>query len=153
MSDGAERSETSQQLQEAINHAWRLISTPGGGDASPLAELSALQMRCLTSIAENPGGKVADIASAMGMSVSSVSRTIERLVRQELARRVVDDQDRRIVRVYLTESASNSLQSAESERLARIQSCLAELPPAVVDQLISSLNQLTAAAKRSSPET
>lgn len=139
--------EISSQLRTAFNDAWRLIVQPDDAEP-PLSGLSILQFRYLTAIYEHPGEKINNIASLLGLSISTVSRTIDRLVRDNLVVRISDENDRRIIRIYLTDAAKSSLTKLEEKRTHRLEASLRMLPQESVMQILQSLELLVEATQK-----
>jgi DNA-binding MarR family transcriptional regulator len=60
----------------------------------------------------NKGLRVSDIAASLGVSVPAVTQILGELEKQELIRREMDPEDRRAVRVFMTEKASTIMKPA-----------------------------------------
>jgi DNA-binding MarR family transcriptional regulator len=89
------------------------------------ADVTLPQFRTLVILAHGPR-RTTDLAADLGVTPSTVSRTCDRLVRRELARRFRREEDRRASWIALTEAGKTLIGSvmrqrrAEVDRLARV---------------------------------
>lgn len=69
--------------------------------------LTIPQMAVLTILDQSGEMRISDISDRMGLTNSTTSGIIDRLERMELVERIRQDSDRRVVRVVLTQKASD----------------------------------------------
>ena len=72
---------------------------------------------------------------------------MDRLVRNHLVQRRVDDEDRRLVRHYLTASAQEMVGELERTGRERLYNIFQRLTPAQLDRLVDGLRDLAEAAE------
>ena len=89
-----------------------------------------------------------DIAHKMEIGLPAVSQIVDRLVRRGLFERQPDPQDRRVVRVVLTEPARLLINEAHKYRQSRMDATLELLGDREVDAVIRGLELLATAAEQ-----
>jgi DNA-binding MarR family transcriptional regulator len=120
--------------------------------AYELCDRSCLQ-NCSVTVAQSyallalPAAAVSmnELSQAMGLAGSTMTRVVDELVQKELVTRGPDDEDRRIVRVQLTEhgrQVQGQIRSTLDHAFARV---IEEIPPETRDVLLRVLGQLTEA--------
>jgi DNA-binding MarR family transcriptional regulator len=62
-------------------------------------------MGVLMNLWEADGQKVVDLARGAGLEPSTMTGLLDRMARDDLVRRVADPEDRRVLRIFLTEPA------------------------------------------------
>jgi DNA-binding MarR family transcriptional regulator len=112
--------------------------------ADEMGDLSPVQLRALTVLQETPRANLNDLASAMGVTVSTTSRLVDRLVAAGLVDRKPSAQTRREITLTLTRTGRNRLQRYDRLRLAEVRACLDAVPPADRDSVVTALHQLIA---------
>lgn len=137
----------SAQLLRYFRRIWDALAVGNDLDSSIL-QLPILQLRCLRRIAEQDGQRMVDIAAKMQMPLPGASRLVDRLVRRGMVTRLSDPNDRRVVRLSLTDAGRSGLQEVDSARQARIETCLRHLEPQTIDQLLESLQRLSSAVEQ-----
>lgn len=113
--------------------------------ADELDDLSPVQLRALTVLRENPRANLARLAQAMGVTVSTASRLVDRLIAGGLATRKPSDRTRREVTLGLTRTGRTALQRYDRLRLDSLRACLAHVPPGIAEDLLAALHELVAA--------
>ena len=91
------------------------------------ADLSIPQFRTLRFIQRNPDESLSDLADHLGLTLPSVSKLVDGLVKQELISRQESTADRRRLTLVLTqngESIVNSARASAQANLEKILSCL-----------------------------
>src|SRR3954452_21323566 len=78
--------------------------------ADELGDLSPVQLRALTVLQENSGVNLNDLAQVMGVTVSTTSRLVARLVAAGLVDRKPSPQTRREIRLTLTPAGRGRVQ-------------------------------------------
>src|SRR5215204_6603197 len=74
--------------------------------------------------------QVSDLAERFGVSVPSMSRAVDALVKAKLATRVEDPDDRRVRRVQITAKGKDLVATLVTVRLTGLESFVATLSPA-----------------------
>jgi len=112
--------------------------------ADELGDVSAVQLRALTVVWENPGVNLLRLAQAMGVTASKASRLVDRLVAADLVERAPSPQTRREISLALTRSGRDCLQRYDDLRLAELRPRLERLPDEHRDAVIEALRRLVA---------
>jgi len=85
--------------------------------------LTMTQVRVLSTLQMQDGLAAGELAERLNVRPSTVTRIVDRLVRNKLVAREVDENDRRLVRHRLTKKGSSvfrELQSMGRERVSRV---------------------------------
>jgi DNA-binding MarR family transcriptional regulator len=109
-------------------------------------EVTLTQYRSLVVLASRGPQGVASLADALSVTAPTASRLVERLVRKGLVRRRADRQDRRQVRIGLTEAGRDLVRLVTERRREEIAVLLASIPPDVLEPMATGLRHLAAAA-------
>src|SRR3954451_17324606 len=64
--------------------------------------VTSAQLTALCELAEHPGIRVSDLASALALHQSTISNLVDTLLQKQLIRRKRDNEDARVVRLYLS---------------------------------------------------
>lgn len=110
--------------------------------ADEIDDLSPVQLRALTVLRETPRSNLVALAEAMGVTVSTASRLVDRLVAGRLATRKPSVQTRREVTLGLTRSGRTMLQRYDTLRLQAALDCLSHMPAEDRARLIDALRVL-----------
>ena len=116
--------------------------------ADELGDLSPVQLRALTVLRESPRSNLVQLADAMGVTVSTASRLVDRLIAGRLATRKPSEQTRREVTLGLTRSGRTALQRYDRLRLESLHSCLEQVRPEARDALFAALREVVAELPR-----
>src|SRR4051794_41690374 len=87
--------------------------------ADEMGDLSPVQLRALTVLQDVPGANLNDLASAMGVTVSTTSRLVDRMVAAGLVDRKPSPQTRREISLALTPAGRGRLQRYDRLRLGQ----------------------------------
>jgi DNA-binding MarR family transcriptional regulator len=119
------------------------------GNMLRVIEESGLSMTQCKAVLELGGlGKerearhVSDLAEALGVSVPSMSRAVDGLVKKRLATRVEDAEDRRVKRVAITDRGKQLVDTLLVVRQAGIEAFAASLTPAQRRKLDAAVDAL-----------
>lgn len=115
------------------------------------AGVSGAQLWLLAELAEQPGARVKDLASAMALHQSTVSNLLEALTRRKLLVRRRDEADQRVVRVYLTTAGERLVNKAPAPARGVLPDALEALPPAALRRLDQCVAGLLKAMKAEVP--
>ena len=115
-----------------------------GATPEPLnrLDLTVAQMRILYLLGREGEAAVGQIAERLGVAQPSATRTLDRLVRQELVERFRHPSDRRVSLHRLAPAGQGLLDHLQQGRRARLEAALRLLDPAVLDQVEESFRLL-----------
>ncbi len=110
--------------------------------------VTVLQWETMDALGRLGEATMNEISSAMSLANSTMTRVVDQLVEKGLVERQVDPDDRRVVRIALTESGE--------EKLAQVRDCvrdaqkavLAHIPPENRETILWALRQLWEARER-----
>jgi DNA-binding MarR family transcriptional regulator len=136
-------------LEEAFHLLARTIvrSDPSRLEAWAGLGLTMTQLRVLFLVRENDGASAGMLADSLKVTPSTLTRIMDRLVRNHLVQRKVDDGDRRLVRHYLTASAQEMVGELERTGREEFYAIFQEMTPAQIERLIAGLRDLAVAAE------
>lgn len=109
-------------------------------------EVTLPQFRVLVLLAAHGMQRSADLAAGLAVTPSTASRMIERLVRKGLVRRSRSREDRRSVRLYLTETGRQVVDQVTRRRRDEIEEILRHIPPEEWPGLADALRRFATAA-------
>jgi DNA-binding MarR family transcriptional regulator len=118
------------------------------------ADLSIPQFRTLGFVQRNPDSSLSDLADHLGLTLPSVSKLVDGLVKQKLINRQEATTDRRRLTLMLTkngESIVNSAQVSAQANLAKILSCLSNDELTIIHQAMELLHPLFVPQSRQQP--
>jgi DNA-binding MarR family transcriptional regulator len=110
--------------------------------ADELGDLSAVQLRALTILQGNARGNLNGLAAAMGVTVSTASRLVDRLVAAGLVDRRPSPQTRREISLSLTPAGRGRLQRYDRLRIVEARARLEAVPRDRRDSVLAALEQL-----------
>lgn len=133
-------------LQNALHRVLKSLVFRGNPD-SPLNELPVSQLRALYVIAYEEGLKMHDVSQKLEIKLPAMSQVVDRLVKRGMVERRPDPDDRRAVRLHLTESARVIMADSNAERQARLDATADHLDVRDIDKVIEGLKILANAAE------
>ena len=134
-------------LVDAFIAASRALVAVAARSLADLGEEVTLpQYRALVVLRTRGPQRAADLASLLDVTPSTASRMIERLVRKHLVRRVRTKDDRRAVRVHLTDAGQTVVSQVTDRRRAEIEHILKQMPAQGRKALTSALRSFADAA-------
>lgn len=140
-----------------LDRAWQIVTTRMASDFSALLdEGMTLPQFFLMRLAGDGGITISEASQLTGVTPAAITLLATRLVRAGLLVRQRDVNDRRIVRLQLTETGRQKLTDLEEKRLALVRRYVASIPPAELDALVRTVQRLaagTAAADTDAAET
>lgn len=113
-------------------------------------DITLPQYRTLVVLRTRGPQRAADVATHLGVTPPTASRMIERLVRKHLVRRVRTTEDRRAIRVYLTEAGREVVAEVTDRRRAEIERILGQMPTQGRKALTAALRAFASAAGETS---
>lgn len=111
------------------------------------SSLSIPQFRVLTFLSRMPGAPLAGVAEHLGVTRSTASALVDRLVRRQLVHRTEDPQERRCVVLTLTPAGAQHLQQAREAACAHMAKVLAGLSATDLLHVTAGLTLLSSAFK------
>ncbi|MCU7730309.1 MarR family transcriptional regulator [Actinoplanes sp. KI2] len=102
-------------------------------------EVTLPQHRALVLLAAHGPQRMADLATLLGVNSSTATRQCDRLQRRGLIRRQPSTQDRRTVRVSLTDAGQELVRRVTAARRSEISTILRAMPVASREQLVTTL--------------
>ena len=119
----------------------------------PDSSVTMAQMRVLMLLAAGAETRMSELAGALGVSLSTASGLVDRLVESHLVGRHTDAVDRRQVLVSLTPDGAAFLDHFQELGLSHLRELLAHLSPTDVATVRRSVDVLIAAALELPKET
>ncbi len=118
-----------RDLVDAFVAASRALVAVAARSLADLGEdVTLAQYRALVVLHTRGPKRPADLAALLEVTPSTASRMVERLVRKRLVRRVRSVQDRRTVKVHLTEPGHRLVEQVTDRRRAEIERILEQMP-------------------------
>ncbi|MGI0493662.1 MarR family winged helix-turn-helix transcriptional regulator [Alkalinema pantanalense CENA528] len=100
------------------------------------------QFRLLAYLEQQPGSSLSKVAEYLDVTKATASTTIERLVQSGHVDRSVDPQERRYVRLQLTDHGLQELEAMRQMIRNQLAALLASLPPEQLASIGTSLQIL-----------
>jgi MarR family transcriptional regulator for hemolysin len=125
--------DTVPQIVQAIRVEMRL----GRG-----ANISIPQFRALRFIQRNPDSSLSDIADHLGLTLPSVSKLVDGLVKQKLVHRQASTSDRRRLTLGLTQSGQSIVNTARANAQASLAERLSCLSDPELDTVMRAMELL-----------
>lgn len=104
--------------------------------------ISGAQVWVLASIADVPDITVSQLSQALSVHVSTASNLLDKLARAGLVERIRSEEDRRVVRLRLTEAGRDILARAPRPLTGLIVDALEKMPSDALTRLDSELASL-----------
>ena len=114
--------------------------------------LTVPQLRVLFFLRDKPGAAAGAIAQHLGVSPSTVTGLVDRLVRINLVRRIEDTADRRVVRARLTEEGAVAVAGLDDTGRERLTVMLRTMDTRRLQQLRRALEGLMQASEPENPD-
>lgn len=132
---------------EAFQLFARLVtrSDPSRLEAWAVLGLTMTQLRVLFLLRSEEGLSARALAAGLGVTPSTLTRIMDRLVRNHLVRREEDRDDRRLVRHYLSGAGRRSVEELERTGRAHMDDLLQLLSHDQIERLVFALRDLSAA--------
>jgi DNA-binding MarR family transcriptional regulator len=150
--EGVEVPEASQEAQETaarLSALLRHLFLYDRGNLLRVIEESGLSMAQCKTLLELGGlgeaseaRQVGELAETLGVSVPSMSRAVDGLVKRRLATRVEDPDDRRVRRVAITERGKRLVETVVVVRQAGMETFAASLTTAQRRKLDAAIDSL-----------
>ncbi len=109
--------------------------------------LTMTQVRVLSSLQMQDGLAAGELAERLNVRPSTVTRIVDRLVRNKLVAREVDESDRRLVRHRLTKKGSSVFRELQSMGRERVSRVFDRLDDKQVKRVVAALRDLNEAVE------
>ena len=140
-------SEAPDSVVDAVLLASRVLVAVAARSLADVAEeVTLTQYRTLVVLASRGPQNLAGLAEAVGVTPATATRMCDRLVRKGLIRRRTERDDRRHLRVMLTEKGRTLVDAVTVRRRREIERIMSEIPPEEQVVLIQALGRLATAA-------
>lgn len=128
-------------MQRAL---YELVRSYEACDQACLAQhgVTAAQGYTLLALADHSDVTMNELSEAMGLASSTMTRMVDHLVRKGLVGRRHDDEDRRVVRVWLTAEGKRVRCALESERQYLMERVLGEIEENERPTVLSALQKV-----------
>lgn len=130
------------RLRESIRHLERKLGVLEEHSFSCCGLGSLAQCHALVEIGRAGSMSLIELASMLDLDTSTMSRTVEKLVKGKLVRREADENDRRYVRIYLTGEGNKLYTLVEEEMESYYEKVLKEIPADKQKQVVECLELL-----------
>jgi len=134
---------------EAFHLFGRLVtrSDPGRLETWVGLGLTMTQLRVLFLLRTEAGLSAGALADRLNVTPSTLTRIMDRLVRNQLVRREEDHEDRRLVRHFLTSSGLQTVEELERTGRERRDRVFSLLSREQLERLVLALRDLTEASE------
>jgi DNA-binding MarR family transcriptional regulator len=138
---------TRDELVDAVLGSSRaLVAVAARSLANVAEDVTLAQYRFLIELASRGRQRLADLATALGVDRSTATRMCDRLVRKQLVTRRRAQDDRRTVRVSLTNAGAELVTEVSRRRRAEIATIVERMPAADRDSVVVALRAFADAA-------
>ena len=141
------QSDHDQLLEEGFQLLGRTVvrTDPGRLAAWAGLGLTMTQLRVMFLLRANPDMSAGALADELSVTPPTLTRIMDRLVRNSLVGREVDPQDRRCVRHRLTPEGMATVEGIERTGRAAFYDILRRLTPEQLERVVLALRDLLAA--------
>jgi len=136
------RSATDEELIQAARGFMRISLSA----ADRIGDLSVVQLRALTVLHRRGRANLGELAGEMGVTVSTTSRLVDRLVGAGLVDRRIAEHTRREIALRLTRLGQSALERYDTLRLAELHERLDAMPEEQREVACAGLRAFGAAA-------
>ena len=139
-----------KKIQE-LRKKLRVLERESGGvfdDQSECCGVTTAQCHPILEIGGKCESSLLDLADALGLDTSTMSRTIQGLVVAGLVDRKASEEDRRYVKISLTEEGSRVFAGIETRYNAYFREVVALLPEDRRDAILSAVGEFADAVHR-----
>ena len=110
--------------------------------SADLGGVSPVQLRALTALRQMRQANLAQLATEMGVTVSTASRMVDRLVAVDWVDRGASPHNRREIRLTLTDAGKRLLRQYDKRRVDLLRECLRRVPADRRDHVVAALAEL-----------
>lgn len=120
----------------------KLLAQVTGGQLTP-SSMKVLELVAFTNV-----GTLSELAAFLGISTPAASKSVDKLVRRNLLARCGGEEDRRSIRVTLTEDGRRLLAAYDFARNERLKDLFSQFPPEELKRVAKLLDQISVAVVR-----
>lgn len=133
-------------LVDAVMTTSRVLVAIAARSLAAAGDVTLPQYRALVVLASRGPQRVVDLAVLLGVTPSSATRLVDRLVRSGLVRRTRERADRRALRVALSPAGRTLVAEVGKRRRVEFERLLTALPAGQHEQVVSALRAIADAA-------
>lgn len=111
-------------VQEILNQFQYINAAVANG---PLVDLSCQELRLVEFIGDEGPKIMRELAEFLFLAVNSITSVVDNLEKKEIVRRHRSEEDRRVVRVELTDQGRTVYEAAVDQKTRFLRAMLAEL--------------------------
>jgi DNA-binding MarR family transcriptional regulator len=115
---------------------------------SPLWDLPLPQLKVLGMLERRDNRRMSEIGERLRVALSTVTQIADRLEQRGWVRRVDDTEDRRVVRLALTDAGRRLMGERRAARRGRLVTLLGSLEPEERDRVVGAIEALYLTARR-----
>ena len=138
--------DTDVVVDAVLGASRALVAVAARSLATVADDVTLAQYRVLIELAARGPQRLADLANALTVERSTATRMCDRLVRKGLMERERGTEDRRVVRVSLTDAGAELVAEVSRRRRAEIRRIVRRIPVASRPQVVSALEAFASAA-------
>src|SRR5262249_54045431 len=135
------------ELERALFRVLKSLIFRSHPSRSALDELPITQLRCLHVIHHQQGLRMVEVSQRLETKLPAISQIVDRLVKRGMVERRSDPNDRRVVRLFLTNEAQAIMEEADAVRQARMNATAALLNERSMRSVVNGLELLADAAE------
>jgi len=114
-------------------------------------KLTFSQLKLLYLVAHTDVLSIGDAAAFLGVTCGAVSKAVDKLVRRRLLRRIAPQEDRRLIRLQLTETSRKLMEAYQAARDRCAQIAFRQFAPEELRRTAEVLDRLAGAIVSESP--
>lgn len=138
--------DTDAVVDAVLGASRALVAVAARSLATVADDVTLAQYRVLIELAARGPQRLADLASALTVERSTATRMCDRLVRKRLVTRRRSSDDRRVVKVSLTDAGVELVAEVSRRRRAEIGRIVGRIPVASRPQVVGALQAFADAA-------
>ena len=142
-----------EALLDALQGTRAMVGVIAESLIPALEKVTLPQFRALVLLRARGRTPAGVLATRLGVTASTGTRLVVRLVRGGWVARDSDDADRRLITLELTPKGARLVDEARTRRLQRLEVILGRMAPDERDRVVDALRRFAAAAGEPSPES
>ncbi|OGF51126.1 MAG: hypothetical protein A2231_00665 [Candidatus Firestonebacteria bacterium RIFOXYA2_FULL_40_8] len=111
------------------------------GAENPIANLTISELKILNIFKDQSRYKMSELANACGMPLPTATHVVDKLVKNNLVKRTLDENDRRVIFVEFTEEGKKVMAVCEVHHKENVKKMMSALDKKDQERLISTLEQ------------
>ena len=141
------KKETYKQLREMIRKLERFMGNLDESENS-CCGITTCQCHALVEIGRSGGVSLEGLSKKLGLDNSTLSRTVNTLVKYAFVKREVNENDRRFVSIKLTEKGKKLFQGIETTMDQYFEKVYEEIPEGKREQVLESFDLVIKAIQK-----